>query len=118
MSFVYDYICTYPQFKDEDPEDILYKKQFLQAFNLTDWDENIINKVTGELYEKVKDNEQFTAILDLAPNTWNPENKEISFIALFSYEYFDLFHRCLGDFLRYNHIKEENYNNLINKLNG
>jgi hypothetical protein len=39
--YVYDFICTY-KLIDEEFRDTLYKQQLLEAFNLREYDENVI----------------------------------------------------------------------------
>ena len=50
-----DFICTYQYIKEDDSE-IIYRSQLLQAFGLENFEEEKINSITEELYEKYKNN--------------------------------------------------------------
>ena len=70
ITYKTDFICTYQKIDDSDDSNdsndstILYQIQFLQAFDLLEFNDNIINKITESLYERYKDS---NAIL-LNPN--------------------------------------------------
>ena len=48
-----NFICTYLDYKSKDDEeyiqDQLYRSQFLQAFGLENWDDDIINKTASNV---------------------------------------------------------------------
>ena len=39
-----DFVCTYKLLKNQEDSLVLYQLQFLQAFNLNVWTDDIINK--------------------------------------------------------------------------
>jgi len=110
-----------------DEQEQLYQIQFLQAFDLQSWNETEINNAIMELFyrtrtnddfkkilQKAHDNTEFKQILDLldlnkaeAANNDDDHNgvdevddtDEIMFTLLFKYEYFDLLHRCICDYI-------------------
>ena len=41
-----DFICTYKLMEDEFSRNQMYRTQLVQAFNLEECDEDIINKIT------------------------------------------------------------------------
>ena len=114
MAYQTDYITTY-KLVDGDEGDLLYRIQFLQAFNLTDWNSQTIEDISQQVYNKVKDDERFKEFISLSPNRFN-DDLYLSFQFLFSYDTFDLLHLCLIDYLTTGTIKDCNYQNLIDKL--
>jgi len=114
MPYQTDFITTY-KLIEGDESDQLYRLQFLQAFNLVDWDSQIIEEITQQVYGMVKEDERFKEYISLSPNRFN-DDLYLSFQFLFSYDTFDLLHLCLIDFLTNDTIKDCNYQNLIDKL--
>jgi hypothetical protein len=122
---------------DEDKED-MYRIQFMQAFNLTAWDDDAANDIVIELYNHLKDLSTFKDLIIKAkqnPDIVNIFNliKEVDdenidpyiredaengiiFALLFNYEYFDLMHKCICDQLRNKQINPSTLKTFINKL--
>ena len=108
-----DFICTY-KLMDEEFTDDLYKIQLLQAFNLEKWDDTIITNRSFELYallmksdtlfrdiiEKAKKNSDITNIYDSVIDKDGKDDDKIIFALLFTYDYFDLFHKCICEYFR------------------
>ena len=61
--YVTDFICTYNK-QDLSDQNTVYQQQFLQAFGLKEWDNEIIVKSTNELYNKVIDNQDIKDIIN------------------------------------------------------
>ena len=111
-----------------DQED-LYRIQLLQAFDLNDWDDEAINAISLDLYarvssefkeifEKARRNEtilEMLAFFKLSGEKRLEEN-DIIFKLLFKFEYFDLLHRCIVDFLLNQTIQHKYLANLLNIL--
>ena len=116
MDYDTSIVCTYKILEKYDPEDIMYKAQLLQAFNLKSWNGDMIHTIMTRLYNKCKTSEQFKEILKLVPNRFVPDDYEMSFCILFSYHYFDITHKCLQDFFKNDTIGDENYNSMISRL--
>lgn len=109
-----DIICTYKSINEDSDDEVglkqlLYQIQLLQILNLETcgYDIDRINAKINYLYDQLK-NEQFVKELLLE----NPyclqlnNNNELIFRTLFSYDYFDLFQRCL--YCYYNKISLDN----------
>ena len=119
-----DILCTYKLVDDEYEQEELYRIQLLQIFNLEDYDDTLVNVITKELYEKLlknaeNKNNDFKELLNKAK-----ENNELAFMLaivcpegekdddyelllfrlLFKFEYFDLFHKCISEYLRNNGV--------------
>ena len=109
-----DFICTYQFIKEDDESDIIYRSQLLQAFGLENFEEDKINNVTEELYEKYKDNMYIKKILesdimkikDIFPD------KLTQFRMYFGYETFYLFHGLLSSLINNAAINDDNYKKL------
>lgn len=132
--YQYDFLCTYKLIDDEYKEQ-LYKIQLLQAFNINDYDDNVITKTITDIFNKFNSNDKFRKIIESAiksscikdiynligsvDNTVNDlhQHKEkIIFSLIFNYDYFDLLHKCICDLYINNDIKDQTLDNLINKL--
>lgn len=135
-----DFVCTYKLFDDMDDNDReqMYRIQILQAFDLNEWNDDKINKIIEELYfsissdgvfndifKKAKANTHISEILEIyrANNTEIETDKiaiidenDIIFKLLFKYEYFDLTHRCIIDFIINKSINEKYLNKLLSEL--
>jgi|688.fasta_scaffold961584_1 hypothetical protein len=135
-----DFVCTYKLFDDidENDQEQLYRIQLLQAFDLTEWNDDKINKIIEELYLsitltgvfndvfiKAKLNNHINEILEIykLSNTEIETDKiaildenDIVFKLLFKFEYFDLTHRCLIDYLINKSIDEKYLNKLLSVL--
>ena len=118
-----DFICTY-KLLHEDEQEELYRIQYLQAFNLTQWNDKQISLSVTELYNTLKDNLDIKEILKrLASSshlqsyiTLIGDKEEDIFCLLFNFDFFDLFHRCLCDAINKKDINIKNKQNLLEKL--
>jgi hypothetical protein len=116
MAYNTEMVCTYKLLADDDPKDIMYRSQMLQAFNLTKWDGEMVQAGIDKLYEKCKHSDQFKEIIKLSPNKFIPGDGPMSFCLLFSYHTFELMHKCIQDYLKCGKIGDENYATFIEIL--
>lgn len=94
-----DFICTYKMITEDDEDekglsDLMYKIQYLQLFGLTEYDETIISEKLATVYKQLE-KEPFLDELFEYHTYKGYMAKEFMFRTMFSYEYFDLFHRLL-----------------------
>jgi hypothetical protein len=85
---------------DEDEKglsDLMYKIQYLQLFGLTEYDETMINEKLATVYKQLE-KEPFLDELFEFHTYKGYMTKEFMFRTMFSYEYFDLFHRLLYNY--------------------
>lgn len=99
-----NHIFTYKLITEDDEDEkglkeMLYKIQLLQLFGLNEFDESIMNEKMNVLYESIKCEKFVEELLDINPYKNSFINNELLFRTLFSYDYLDLFHKCL-----YNHF--------------
>ena len=112
MDYSTDFICTYLHLDDFQEQEDLYRIQFLQAFMIEQWDDNIISEKTTNLFKLVKNNKQFKIIFDKARKSDNlqlliflagTQDFDI-FKLLFKFELFTYTHKCICDFINEKYI--------------
>ena len=111
----YDLVPTYKMIEDPDDQDSLFRIQFLQAFGINDdeYHPEIVSAVIDDLYERFRENRGIREILEAHPlyHAHTPsddhdrdppassfgvnDNSEMIFCMMFSFQLFDLFHRCI-----------------------
>jgi hypothetical protein len=126
-----DFVCTYKLMDNEYDQEQLYRIQLLQAFDLNVWEDDKINSTIAELYAELLNRNVFNEIfLKARQNTCIIEmidaltlsgeerldENDIIFKLLFKFEYFDLLHRCLVDYLLNKTIDDKYINNLMGAL--
>ena len=131
MNYQYDFICTYKLMSTDDEQEQLYRIQLLQAFDLLQWDDDNINSTIVKLYNIVAKTDDFIRIFEKALVNQNMQmlllkfgdeinnnndNLFLIFTFLFNFEYFDLLHRCLCDYLRRKTIAPTILNKLLISL--
>jgi len=115
-----DFVCTYQRITDYDDSLILYRVQFLQAFNVITYDDEIINSTTLILYNDYKENDIISNLIN------NKKNKLIEinllyvddltiFRTYFGYDTFHAFHSILSSLINKTKIDDAKYDILINK---
>lgn len=113
-----DFICTYKLMDNDDDRNDLYQIQILQAFGLRHFNEDEMSENVLQLYHQLKDCNEIQEILEEGVKA-NPQmnmTHAIMFICLFSYDFFDLFHKCLIDYFTTGSILEESKRDMIDKL--
>jgi hypothetical protein len=109
-----NFLCTYKSYNEDYYTNLCYQIQLLQVFNMIKYDETILQKNIENIYKILRENiflkEIFTILENNHPtlaffnNDKDLENL-IYLQILFSYDYFDLFHKEL-----INYFKDKNYN--------
>lgn len=112
------------KYKNNDDEDQNYRNLLLNAFYLEQYDNDIIMNKMKLIYDIIKNNDKIKSIIQLLKKykyssifIINDNEPELYLIFLFSFEYFDLFHKCLQELHFNNTITELSYNTLYNELN-
>ena len=124
-----DFICTYKLMDDASDQEDMYRIQVLQAFDLNEWNNDVIKDIVNDLYTKLKDFPAMKQIFDRARGNSNViemlalfdddervNENDIIFYFLFNFEYFDMIHRCIVDYFANNTIHEKYVTNLLNAL--
>jgi hypothetical protein len=134
--YQYDFICTYKLIDEEYAND-LYMAQLLQAFDISSWDDDIVNNTMMNLFNEFQYNINFKKIIDKAllssdfnelydiictldnnnSNNKKEENKErIFFSFLFNYNFFDLLHKCICELFIKGDISNTTLDTILNKI--
>lgn len=122
-----DYHCTYTdlneyndlveQFNKEFVEDLLYKNDILNIFQIKDYNDDVISCSLKNIYNKIGNNEIIRMcikkILDLNPFFENDEFT--AFMMFFAFENLHICHPCLCELLKTGNVSHENLTKL-NKL--
>lgn len=115
----YDLVPTYKMIDDFDDQDTLFRIQFLQAFGITDdeYHPEIVSAVINDLYERYIHHTGIREMIEKHPlynskirghsdeddvegstasdSIASSNNSEMIFCMMFSFQLFDLFHKCL-----------------------
>lgn len=122
-------ICTYHDI-DDDLQDDLYRVQFLQAFKLSEWNDEIINNKIEKIFNLLIDdnniNKNINETLNLICESKNynslvllfGDDKLCQFKLLFGFDLFSIFHKCIGHYFSDGSIKEDDIIKLKNKINS
>jgi hypothetical protein len=113
-----DFICTYKLMDDDDDRNFMYQIQLLQAFGMQNFDENEMSENVLQLYHELKNCNEIEEILEEGVKA-NPQMKMtnvIMFMCLFSYQFFDLFHKCLIEYFTTGSILEKSKCEIIDKI--
>ncbi len=98
---------------EEDKETIrtlLYQKDLLGVFNVTLFDEDIINKKTRELFDILKDNEDLLFCMKELSKKCIFSNEDIGLMMFFSFDYMYLSHPCISEYIKTGSVSEANIN--------
>ena len=126
INYNLDFLCTYKGFDDNYYANLCYQIQLLQSFNMSKYDEFIINNNIEKTYLYLRDNEEIKKIINILSTKHGEillmcgNNKELEnivlFQLLFSFDYFEIFHKCLVNFLKCEIESREKSNNLFFEL--
>ena len=112
-----EFLCTYKSLDldEEYYKTLCYQIQMLQALNINKYDEVIIPSHIEKIYYFLQNYYEIDIILLALKEKY--KNSSISFFIennnsalfqmLFSYDYFDIFHKCLCQYLRDKKLKKE-----------
>ena len=115
---------------DEFSQDCLYKSQLLQAFGLEHWNDEKVTVIMEDIYSKIikvtvfneiieqaKKNKEIVNLIGLLCNdSEEGDNSKLVFELLFRYDFFDLIHKCLSEYLREGRVKESTKDFIIRLL--
>lgn len=104
------YETTYIK-EDEENKDEVYQLDILKAFQLEEYEDDVIDNIQFELYQLLKTNPRFIKLCIKLSNNIMCEEPEYGFIFLFSYSYFHLTHKYICSVLNYCN-EEEHLKNL------
>ena len=98
---------------------ILYRNDFLHIFEIDDYDEIHVNKVLDNLYLKLKSSQEFVDIMKkVSKLTCMVEDEVLGLMVLYSFDYLNITHMCVSEFLETGTVSNEKLvllNNVISK---
>jgi hypothetical protein len=115
ISYDNTFLTTYKLHSDDDDRNLCYQLQLLQALKIANYDNTILTTHIEKIGYFLYNNTELEAILVLLKDKYkdsniafmiNECNNNTLFQLLFSYEYFDIFHKCLCKY-----INEKKQNN-------
>ena len=80
------------------------------------YDDKTVSAGLDHIFEKTKDVIEFRDLYLVGAAKMLSTELEIGMAIAFSYEYFDLFHVCLADFMRDGVVNKDNYTKLHKKI--
>lgn len=120
-----EFICTYKSLEDEYSSNLCYQIQLLQAFSMTKYDDKILQINMEKIYNLLRENIYIKKIYSLIQkkypeinfiNSFNDNLDNFLFLQImFSYDYFDLFHKELIHFFNNKDYNFEEIEKLLNK---
>lgn len=121
MNYITDFACTYQLIDDEEESEMLYRGQFLQAFN-QEHNELTANKTIDKVFDEIDKTtmELFTLYKDnvLVKNLMNIQNNNsemVNFQMCFSYSSFYVMHKILCALINKSDNEDDCYK-LLEKL--
>ena len=102
-----EFLCTYKSLDEEYYQNLCYQIQILQALNIANYDETIISNHIEKIYYFLQNYYEIDSILLALKEKYKntsialviENNNSALFQMLFSYDYFDIFHKCLSHYL-------------------
>jgi hypothetical protein len=107
--------CTYNNASDLEQED-RYRIEYLNAFNLEEFDDKKINMKVSALFERLKNSNELTKCMTKSAAIFFSEDLHIGLMGLFAFDFFYLAHPCICEFLETETIHEEKINALLSAL--
>lgn len=95
--------------------DAIYRQEFLNIFNLDDYDNNKLFELINQLFKKIK-NTNLNKCIEKASKIVMSTDLIIGLQILFSFDYMYLTHICICEYFDKGLISELNLNNLFNKI--
>lgn len=79
INFMYNYNlkCTYHLISDEEESELLYNIQFLQAFDVTDWNSEIILQRLNDINSFMKSDCKFNKIIQYLYDKLNSQSQNV-----------------------------------------
>ena len=96
--------------------DELYREDIMNIFGIETFNEEHINKIISELYTKVSCHVDLSLLMKRVANRFMCEDNEFGLMILFSFDYLDMTHSCLCEFLETGQISPDKINKLKDAL--
>ena len=120
------HLCTYKSsdvflesdnITDQDKDFIrnaLYRNDLLHILNIDEYNEEILDITITKLHEKLQTNDDFRTLMIKIAASYMSVDETFGLLILFSFDFLDLTHICISEFIETGNITKEN----IIKLNN
>jgi hypothetical protein len=110
-----EFLCTYKSMPEEYYKNLCYQIQILQALNISKYDDIIVSNHIEKIYYFLQNYYEIDIILLALKEKYKnsnisffiENNNSVLFQMLFSYDYFDIFHKCLCQYIISKRLKNE-----------
>ena len=99
-----------------DIRDVIYKNDLLHIFDLDDFDEEIFYSMVNDLYNTMQKHTEFRDICVKMSNRYLILDGQFGFTLLYSYDYLEITHICVSEYLETGNISKDNIEKLKNKI--
>jgi hypothetical protein len=104
--YKYETNISYKHSEDDD----IYRKQLCIAFDINDYEHEIIMNTIKFIHDIYENNEDFQRIIEFSSKQFNESEGIYAFMYLFSWDYFEHTHKCLKNLHENNCIDSDNIN--------
>lgn len=94
--------------------DALYRNDLLHILNIDEYNEEILDITITELHKKLQMNNDLRKIMSKLASSYMSVDETFGLLILFSFDFLDLTHICISEFIETGTITKEN----IIKLNN
>jgi hypothetical protein len=88
--------------------DLLYREDLMNIFGLDNYDFDKINIELDEIFEKIYKNEIFYNCMVKLAESFFSQDPRLGLLILYSYDYMDLAHKCITEYINHNNVSETN----------
>jgi hypothetical protein len=92
--------------------DALYRQELLNILGMEEFNEDIMNNVIHELYERILGCQELKECILKIIGRFVSTDEELGLMILFAYDYMYLSHPCISEYLETGQISEKNIKNL------
>ena len=92
--------------------DALYRQELLNILGMEEFNEDEMNKVIHELYERISSCQELIECILKLSGRFMSTDEELGLMILFAYDYMYLSHPCISEYLETGKISKKNIRNL------
>lgn len=92
--------------------DIIYRQELLNVLGIKEYNIKLIDQVLNDLYNKIKINSDFRECMLKLAQKFMSNDEEFGLMIMFSFDYMNLTHICISEFLETGLINKEHMQNL------
>ena len=95
-------------YEKEFIRDYLYKEDLLEVFNIENGDISLLEKSIDDLYNEIKECAELNEVLLFVASTHNSTDPTIGLCVLYSFDFMNLTHICVSEYIKNKTINVEN----------